>query len=154
MEWNKGKWKALGESKIRGGYTKMTEDVEKKSLGDIFREMCINDPKEACLFALSRIAMRHLSKGYEQELSEVANVLDSIETDDVGINKTKDILGLVRKYDESLIKYLSECEMGVAIKLQKSYGNDACCSNASEREEEEKSLVIEEQRKNIKKWWE
>ena len=74
-------------------------------------ELCKENPKEASLFALSTLAMRHITKQDLEYYNVIKNVLDEL-VDEKGpeLSKVRDTIVRVEKYDKQLIDYLSEVE--------------------------------------------
>jgi hypothetical protein len=122
--------------------------VMEANFKEVFEKMCIDEPKEACLFALSRLALRFINKENGEYYSEIKNVLNNINDDTAEIKKLKEIISIVDAYDKKTIDYMSEAEKSIALYLKRLYGNNSSLPT------NKKCSVIEKQRQNIKKWWE
>jgi hypothetical protein len=110
---------------------------------EYYVDVCRKNPKEASLFALSSLSMRHITKKDLEYYNDIKIILFKELKDESGpeLDKVREIIISVEKYDDSLIEHLSSMEK-VITNLIKSKNNFKCQS------------IVEKQKENIKKWWE
>jgi len=116
----------------------------KDDFKEYYIDVCKKNPKEASLFALSSLAMRHMNNKDLEYYTTIKEILFKDLKDESGpeLNKVREIITSNESYDKSLIEYLSSMETSIAILLKKKIKGEDCKS------------PVEKQRENIKKWWE
>jgi len=114
-----------------------------------YKKICETDPKEASLFALSTLAMRHINSSSLDHFNIINEILNSKEFESQEIKKVKSIINNVIEYDAKLIKHLVDIEHDICECLFNSETN--ICQT---QEPKKQDLKVERQKQNIKKWWE
>ena len=128
------------------------------SFKEEFLETIEDSINDACLMALTILALRHIDKENEKRFNEIKSVLSESAIDKPEIIKIKKIIDLVEKYDTKLIDYLKEVEVSIAKVLRINYSGEnkklskETCK--SSKETCKPKLEVEQQRKEIKRWWE
>ena len=108
-----------------------------------YLKMCTEDPREASLFALSTLAMRHINDINREYFVIIHRVLFNNELTSPEMNKVKGIVRDVLEYDDKLIENMKNIEIDICNML---YDIDSCNMNNDSK--------VERQRQIIKKWWE
>ena len=112
----------------------------KEKFEEYYIDICEKNPKEASLFALATLSMRHITKQDLEYYNIIEDVLNVKLKDVKGpeLDKVREIIIKVNKYDEQLIKYLSEMEIDIVDFISGTKSN---------------KTEVEKQRDQIKKWW-
>jgi hypothetical protein len=115
-----------------------------EKFNDAYLKMCVDDPREASLFALSTLAMRHIDSINKDHFKVIHKILFENELDSPEMNKIKDIIVKVLEYDNQLMENMEETERYICDLL---YDQVSVIKNSG-------NYRLESQRRNIKKWWE
>lgn len=125
-----------------------------KDFEEVFSKMCVEDPKEASLLALSRALLRNIDEKSKDYYENIKSTLLKVQNKNLEVNKLIELFKVIDDNDKKMISCLKDVELLIASYLQKAYNNKndkvnnnvECCKNNNKK--------LSDQRKNIKKWWE
>jgi len=122
-----------------------------KGLKEEFKSMCNENPKDACLFALTAAMLKNVRMDQRDMYSDIMDVLynDDITFTSPTIVRLKQVLSTYQDYENQVLDNMKFVEYEIARLLKAKFDGGKkpqCCVK--------KDLKVENQRANIKKWWE
>jgi len=120
-----------------------TKEEDLIEFKNYYINICKEKPKDACLFGLSTLLMRHISNRDLEYFNIIKGILanEVIDIKSPELDKLRFIIEKVEDYDSNLIEYLSIIELDIVNTIGKSRGQG------------QNKSPIEKQRNDIKEWW-